>query len=245
MKKKIKTKEDNETFPMRINKRVAHLGLATRKEADELVISGNILVNGKEAILGQKVLENDEISLKGSKKIKDYVYYAYHKPENIVTIGAQAGEQEIKDVLNIEDEVFPVGRLDKESHGLLILTNDGRVTNKLLSPDFDHEKEYRVNVDKEVSHQMLVRFANGVRISPKELTKKAQVRRVDSHTIDIILTEGKNRQIRRMCGSMGYQVRELCRFRIMNIEIGNLKPNQVRKIIGKEKEEFLNLLGIK
>lgn len=235
---------DNETFPMRINKRVAHLGLATRKEADELVISGNILVNGKEAILGQKVFETDEVMLKGSRKVTDYVYYAYHKPENVVTIGAQTDEKEIKDVLTLDEEVFPVGRLDKESHGLLILTNDGRVTNRLLSPQFDHEKEYRVTVNKEVSHQMLVRFVNGVRISKTELTAPAKARRVDSHTIDIVLTEGKNRQIRRMCGALGYQVNELLRFRIMNIELGNLKANQTRKITGRELKEFLKLLDL-
>ncbi len=138
--------------------------------------------------------------------------------------------------------MFPLGRLDKDSEGLLIMTNDGRLTDKLLNPNFDHEKEYLVTVDKEVSHALLVKMNLGIKLGDYK-TKKAKIRRVNKHSFEIILTEGKNRQIRRMCGSLGFAVKSLKRFRVMNIELGKLKPNQWRKITDKELKALFKNLG--
>lgn len=234
----------NTNTAVRINRRMSELGIATRNTADELIEKGKVFVNGKVAQLGMKVRPTDTISIDGSYK-KDFSYFAYNKPASVVTVGASAHEKAVKDVADFDVEVFPVGRLDKDSSGLLIMTNDGRVTDKLLNPTKIHEKEYRVMVDKKITHQFLAKMREGVRISPKEKTKPAKIRRVEENIFDIVLTEGKNRQIRKMCGSLGYKVQKLERFRIENIELGNIRPNEHEEISGKTLEEFLTRLGIK
>lgn len=222
---------------IRINKYLADKGIATRRKADELVSQGKILINGKVAKLGDQVWEDDKVEVKGMKEEK-LVYYAYNKPVGITTIGKQPGEEEIKDITQFPIKVFPVGRLDKDSSGLLIMTNDGRITKKLLDPKYDHEKEYIVEVNHPIEHNFMVRLRDGVKLG-KEVTKKAMVRKIDKYTLEIIITEGKNRQIRRMCASFNYDVRSLKRIRVMNIELGKLKTNYYREIKGKELEEFL------
>lgn len=222
---------------IRINKYLADKGIATRRKADELVSQGKILINGKVAKLGDQVWEDDKVEVKGMKEEK-LVYYAYNKPVGITTIGKQPGEEEIKDITQFPIKVFPVGRLDKDSSGLLIMTNDGRITKKLLDPKYDHEKEYIVEVNHPIEHTFMVRLRDGVKLG-KEITKKAKVRKIDKYTLEIIITEGKNRQIRRMCASFNYDVRSLKRIRVMNIELGKLKSNYYREIKGKELEEFL------
>ena len=222
---------------IRINKYLADKGIATRRKADELVSQGKILINGKVAKLGDQVWEDDKVEVKGMKEEK-LVYYAYNKPVGVTTIGKQPGEEEIKDITQFPIKVFPVGRLDKDSSGLLIMTNDGRITKKLLDPKYDHEKEYIVEVNHPIEHTFMVRLRDGVKLG-KEVTKKAKVRKIDKYTLEIIITEGKNRQIRRMCASFNYDVRSLKRIRVMNIELGKLKSNYYREIKGKELEEFL------
>ncbi|MDQ5953008.1 MAG: rRNA pseudouridine2604 synthase [Patescibacteria group bacterium] len=222
---------------IRINKYLADKGIATRRKADELVSQGKILINGKVAKLGDQVWEDDKVEVKGMKEEK-LVYYAYNKPVGVTTIGKQPGEEEIKDITQFPIKVFPVGRLDKDSSGLLIMTNDGRITKKLLDPKYDHEKEYIVEVNHPIEHTFMVRLRDGVKLG-KEITKKAKVRKIDKYTLEIIITEGKNRQIRRMCASFNYDVRSLKRIRVMNIELGKLKSNYYREIKGKELEEFL------
>jgi 23S rRNA pseudouridine2604 synthase len=228
-------------FPMRINKYLAHKNYATRRGADNLIANGKILINNKVAKLGDQVNETDVVTLKGVEK-KEFAYYAYYKPTGVSTIGGNTDEKSIKDVAKFTEKVFPLGRLDKDSEGLLIMTNDGRLTDKLLNPNFDHEKEYLVTVDKEVSHALLVKMNLGIKLGDYK-TKKAKIRRVNKHSFEIILTEGKNRQIRRMCGSLGFAVKSLKRFRVMNIELGKLKPNQWRKITDKELKALFKNLG--
>ncbi len=237
--------ETNNTI--RLNKYLAEQNYASRRGADELIESGKVFINGKRASLGDKVGPNDKVEVKGMQA-KESEYFAYYKPKGIVTIGAQGDEKEIKDVTDLPSDIFPLGRLDKDSEGLIIMTNDGRITDALLSPTSKHEKEYTVTVDKPVSHQLLVRLSQGVQIGKAGMTrnyktKKTEVRRVDKESFDIILREGKNRQIRRMCGAVGFQVNRLKRFRIMNITLGKLKPNTYKKLKGKELEEFLKALG--
>lgn len=236
----------NEKF-VRLNKYLAEKNYASRRGADELIESGKVFINGKKAALGDKVGPEDTVEVKG-KQAKEFEYYAYYKPRGVVTIGAQDGEKEIKDVTDFPEDIFPLGRLDKDSEGLIIMTNDGRITEALLSPDEKHEKEYSVTTDKPVSHILLVRLSQGVQIGKAGLkrnykTKKTEVRRTSRDSFDIILREGKNRQIRRMCGAVGFQVNKLKRFRIMDISLGKLKPNTYRKLKGKELENFLKALG--
>lgn len=224
----------------RINKYLADRGLATRRGADELIARGKVRINGKKAKLGDRVHETDTVEIKNEKQEKKLVYYAYNKPVGVNTVGKQAGEKEIKDVIQFPFRVFPLGRLDKESKGLLIITNDGRITKKLLDPAYHHEKEYVVEVNKPIDHLFMVRLRDGVPLGRGEITQKAKVRKLDPKTFEIILTEGKNRQIRRMCKALNYEVRTLTRIRIMNILLGKLKPNTYREITGAELTKFLN-----
>lgn len=231
-----------ETFPIRINKYVAQKGFSTRRGADELIAAGKVLLNGKKAKLGDQVHEGDSVTLADFSQ-KKYVYYAYYKPAGIITVGKEPGTKSIADVIKFPEKVFPLGRLDKESEGLIIMTNDGRLSDKLLNPASEHEKEYQVVVDRPITHEFLVKMSQRVDIGIGR-TKKSKIRRVDKKTFDIILSEGKNRQIRRMCGVLGYGVKELTRFRIMNVLLGKLKPNQYRNLTPKELKKLLVDLGI-
>ncbi len=227
---------------MRINKYLSQNGYASRRRADELVKEGRVFINGKKAELGSQVLEKDVVTLDGVTK-EENVYMAYFKPTGIVTIGAQEGEKEIKDVLKLSEKIFPVGRLDKDSHGLILLTNDGRVTQRLLHPTQGHEKEYAVIVNKPITHTFISEMSRGVDIKGSR-TKPTKVRRTSKMSFDIVLTEGKNRQIRRMCTALGYEVKDLQRFRIINIQLGKLKAGQFRIIKGEELDEFLKILKL-
>lgn len=229
-------------FPIRINKYLAIKNYSTRRGADELIKNGKVFINGKVASLGDKVSEKDVVTLKDFKNA-NLVYYAYYKPVEVLTIGSKAEGRRIEDVAKFPEKVFPIGRLDKDSEGLILMTNDGRLTDRLLNPENTHEKEYTVTVDKEITHEMLVKMSLGVNIGGYK-TRKTKIRRKDKHTFDIILTEGKNRQIRRMCGALGFAVKKLKRMRIMDIKIGRLKPNQFRKLEGLELKKLLSTLKI-
>jgi 23S rRNA pseudouridine2604 synthase len=219
----------------RINKYLAENQYASRRESDELIKKGKVLINGKIAKLGDTVSDKDKVEVFGLEKSKK-VYYAYYKPKGVVTINAQyAKEKEIKDVTKFPEKVYPIGRLDKDSEGLLIMTNDGTLTDRILNPKHAHEKEYSVELDKPITHQQIGKLHKGVNIgnvgSKKNyITKPALVRRTGSNSFDIVLTEGKNRQIRRMCGALGFSVVKLKRFRILNVNLGNLKPGQFKVI---------------
>jgi len=237
-------------YPIRINKYIAEQGWASRREADVLIENGKILVNGKSATIGQQITESDTVELVGNTK--DKVYLAYYKGRGIITHSPDTERDEVDIAMRLEKdygltEVYPVGRLDKDSEGLMLLTNDGRVTGPLLDPDAGHEKEYVVHVDKPITTQFLKQMARGVNIEGYT-TKPATVEQVgrtqNGKGFRIILTEGKKHQIRRMCAALGYQVQSSTRVRIENIELGKLKPNQYRKLTKKEREVFLNTLGV-
>jgi pseudouridine synthase len=233
-------------YPIRINKYLAHKGYSTRKKADELVVAKKVTINGKLAMLGDKVQKGDEVKIHNLKPQK-FIYLAYNKPKNIVTHGAQKNETEIKDKIKKTDKnlnVFPVGRLDKKSHGLIILTNDGRIVEPLLSPQHVHEKEYIVKVNERLRNDFEQKMSNGVDIGGY-VTKKCKTKKINRNTFKIILTEGKNHQIKRMCNTLGYTVNDLKRIRIMNIKLGKIPTNSFMKIKGKELKIFLNSLNIK
>ncbi|MCU0660417.1 MAG: rRNA pseudouridine synthase [Candidatus Pacebacteria bacterium] len=240
--KKSETKNISQDFPMRINKYLALRGDTTRLGADALIRSGRVTINGKKAELGSKVTkESDVVVITGAQKYKTYI--AYNKPIGIVTVNPHKGEQAIKDVAGVPRGLFPVGRLDKDSRGLIILTNDGRITKRLLEPQFAHEKEYVVTIEGVYDDAFLKKMMHGVAIGDY-ITKPCKTKRLAKDRFSIILTEGKNRQIRRMCQALGAKVIDLERVRIINIPLGNLSPNKHRVITGEERTVFLSHLGV-
>lgn len=234
-----------EKFPVRINKYIAERGITTRKGADEMIKAGLVVINGQKAKLGDIVQKNDTVVVKQLEK--SYLYYSYNKPVGIVTSTPQKGEISIEKYAKLPKGVFPIGRLDKDSEGLILLTNDGRITDRLLNPKYDHEKEYEVSVDKSLSDRFIKSMSSGVVIKLEQgpyKTKPAKARRIDSNIFSIIIKEGKKRQIRRMCEALGYKVTKLKRIRILGIKLGNLKPNKFSKIDGRDVRKLLDLLGL-
>jgi len=232
-------------FPMRINKYLAHKGHATRRGVDMLIAAGKVFINGHRAVLGDKVLEHDVVEVRGAKP-KSYVYVAYNKPEGIITHSAEEGEEDIKGMLaGVPGAagLFPVGRLDKDSHGLIILTNDGRITDRLLNPDRMHEKEYVVKTKEHLRGGFAARMSSGIDIGDY-VTKPCRVVRTGDFSFRITLEEGKKHQIRRMVDAMKNEVADLKRVRIMNIELKKLAPGNLRKIEGEELKTFLASLGM-
>jgi len=234
---------ENIEYPIRINKYLAYKGLTTRKNADKLIELGKVIINGKVAELGQKVRQNDKVEIKGdSIKQSNFQYFAYYKPRNVITHSPQRGEKDIASMTG-KKNLFPIGRLDKDSEGLIILTNDGRITQRLLSPEFDHEKEYLVITRTPIRQFFLSQMDRGLNIGDY-ITKSCKTKRVGVNSFSIILTEGKKHQIRRMCDALNLQIETLKRIRVMNVKIAKMKPNELRKIEGKELDEFLSSLRI-
>ncbi|HUX80982.1 MAG TPA: pseudouridine synthase [Candidatus Paceibacterota bacterium] len=237
---------ENAIYPMRINKYLAHKGIATRRGVDELIAKGKVLINGRVAVLGDKVTEQDKIELAGTVTPKHYRYFAYNKPIGVITHSPQLGEKDIKQSVmqgkELQD-VFPIGRLDKDSSGLIILTNDGRVTDRLLSPTYDHDKEYRVRTLEPLRESFKKTMEAGVDIEGY-LTQPCTVRKTGPKSFNITLTEGKKHQIRRMVAALHNQVVDLERVRILNIRLEDLKPGAWRAIKDKELSDFLSSIGI-
>lgn len=236
---------DDITFPMRVNRYLAHKGIATRRAADELIRKGLVRINGKIAALGDRVLTSDtRIDLDTQKlPVRQLLYFAYHKPRGVITHSPQSGERDIRSVSDVPD-VFPVGRLDKDSEGLMILTNDGRVTERLLHPRFEHEKEYRVTVRERVEPRVVKLLLAGV-MSEGDLLRAEKVEITGNHQLSIVLTQGKKHQIRRMLDGAHLTVTSLIRTRIMDIHLGGLRSGASRALTGRARLAFLESLGLK
>ncbi|TKI57328.1 23S rRNA pseudouridine(2604) synthase RluF [Brevibacillus antibioticus] len=220
---------------MRINKFISETGICSRREADKLIEAKRVTINGQIAELGSTVASGDDVRIDGQplgSKKKD-VYIALNKPVGITCTTELQVKGNIIDFVNHPERIFPIGRLDKDSQGLILLTNDGDIVNKILRAENNHDKEYIVTVDKPITANFLHGMANGVRILGTT-TKPCKVTKVSDRVFNIVLTQGLNRQIRRMCLAFGYQVRKLERVRIMNIGLGNLKLGQWRNLTAKE-----------
>lgn len=231
-------------YPVRINKYLALKNYATRKNADELIKKGLVFVNDRKAVLGEMINENDEVRLSKKRPKDNYVYYAYNKSIGIST-NPEINCKDILKATKFPTRVFPIGRLDKDSHGLIIMTNDGRITDRLLAPKYIHEKEYVVKVEPNFSDQFIKLMSNGVHFDGF-ISKKCEVWRKEKslNTFHIILTEGKKRQIRRMCEALHHNVIDLKRIRIMNIKLDKIQIGEFREIKNEELKEFLKLLNI-
>ncbi|MBU8715128.1 MULTISPECIES: 23S rRNA pseudouridine(2604) synthase RluF [Brevibacillus] len=224
---------------MRINKFISETGICSRREADKLIAAKRVTINGLVAELGSTVSPGDDVRIDGNPlgAKKKHVYIALNKPVGITCTTELHVKGNIVDFVNHPERIFPIGRLDKDSQGLILLTNDGDIVNKILRAENNHEKEYIVTVDKPVTATFLQGMANGVRILGT-VTKPCKVTKVNERVFNIVLTQGLNRQIRRMCQAFGYQVRQLQRVRIMNIRLGNLKIGQWRNLTSEELKEL-------
>jgi 23S rRNA pseudouridine2604 synthase len=228
--------------PIRLNKYLAMNGYSTRRGADELIKKRTVFINGEVAVLGDKVSEGDVVELKGKEKPKQYLYFAYNKPAGLMTEDIQRGDISLTKSL-IPKGIFPVGRLDKKSHGLIILTNDGRITDRLLNPERTHDKEYIVKTKEKIRANFKEKMEAGIDIEGY-MTKPCSVRVKDDHEFSIILTEGKKHQIRRMCVALHNDVVDLKRTRVLNVRLASLAVGSLRKIDGEELEEFLGEIGL-
>lgn len=228
---------------MRINKFISETGICSRREADEYIKAKRVTINGKIAELGSNVEAGDVVKLDGKQigKKRKPVYIALNKPVGIISTTERHMKGNIIDFVDHKERIFPIGRLDKDSQGLILLTNDGDIVNKILRSENNHEKEYIVTVDKPITGSFLNGMASGVKILGTK-TKPCKVRRINDTVFNIILTQGLNRQIRRMCQVFGYKVVKLKRIRIMNIKLGNLKIGQWRNLTKEELSELMRLI---
>ncbi len=231
---------------VRINKYLSDKKICSRRQADRLIEKGLVLVNGKVAKIGQKINpEKDKVEIKGGAESikKQYKYILFNKPLGIVSHKTAKEQVDAREFLTLPKGFAPVGRLDKKSTGLMLLTNDGRIVDKLLNPKYDHEKEYIVRVDKYIKNQDIKKLQRGVNIEGY-VTMPAKVKRINDNTIKIILKEGKKHQIRRMLAALGYVTKSLKRVRIMNLRLGSLKEGESRELTEKERKELLNSLNL-
>jgi 23S rRNA pseudouridine2604 synthase len=236
--------ENNQTV-IRINKYLSEIGYCSRREADRLIADGRVLVNGEPVEMGLKVSAEDKIVVNGeaiSNPKNKLVYIAFNKPKGIVcTTDTRVEKDNIIDYINYSKRIFPIGRLDKASEGLIFLTNDGDIVNKILRARNNHEKEYIVTVNKPITKEFLREMSNGVPILDT-VTKKCFVKQTHKNEFKIILTQGLNRQIRRMCEYLDYRVTELIRVRIMNVNL-DLKVGKWRYLSAKEFKDLNELLS--
>ena len=226
---------------MRINKLLSNYGYCSRKEVRRLIEDERIIVNGKLCEQGQWVEESDDILLDGEKiQKKEKIYIALNKPKGIVCTSSREIKDNIIDFLNYKDYVFPVGRLDKDSEGLILMTNDGDLANMILSSESYHEKEYIVTLDKDFDDEFINKMSNGVNILGT-VTRPCKLTRINNNTFNIILTQGLNRQIRRMCKTFGYNVIKLERIRIVNILSKGIEVGKWRELTKEEVEKLIEI----
>ncbi|GGG26468.1 23S rRNA pseudouridine(2604) synthase RluF [Paenibacillus abyssi] len=229
---------------MRINKFISETGYCSRREADKLVESGRVTINGVKAELGSQAELGDDVRVDG-KRIgtqRQHVYIALHKPVGITSTTETHVKGNIVDFVGHKERIFPIGRLDKDSEGLILMTNDGDIVNRILRAEGHHEKEYIVTVDRPITAAFVKGMSEGVKVLGS-LTLPCKVTALSDRVFRIVLTEGRNRQIRRMCSAFGYQVRKLKRIRIMNIELGSLPTGRWRDLTAEELQKLSHTLN--
>ncbi len=233
---------------MRVNKYISEAGICSRREADELLLAGRVTINGEVVTTGAKALEGDEVRVDGeivkprilaaTPAAKRAVYIALNKPVGITCTTDQSVSGNIVDFVDHPQRIFPIGRLDKDSEGLILLTSNGDIVNEILRAENNHEKEYLVAVNKPVTDEFLAGMARGVRIHG-QMTKPCRTRKIAKFGFGIVLTQGLNRQIRLMAAAFGYRVTQLRRVRIVNVKLAHLKPGQWRNLTDAELKGLL------
>jgi len=231
---------------MRINKFLSSAGIVSRRGADKWIEDGRITINGQLAELGSKVAEGDDVRADGKpvKVEEQLVYIALNKPVGITSTTEQHIEGNVVDFVNHPLRIFHIGRLDKDSDGLLLLTNDGDIVNEILREEHGHEKEYIVTVDQPITQDFINEMESGVDILGTT-TKPCKIKKIDQRKFNITLTQGLNRQIRRMCSALGYNVKYLQRTRILNIHLGKLPKGKWRDLTAEELDEMFKLMNYK
>ncbi len=234
-------KEEKVEEKIRLNKFLSEAGICSRRKADEYIEAGKVTVDGKVAQMGMQVSKNQKIEVEGvtARKEEEFILLAFNKPKGIVCTASKKDKDNVVDFIHYPKRIFPVGRLDKDSEGLLLLTNDGEFMNYILKARHFHEKEYVVRVDREITPRFIKRMSQGVPILDT-VTRECKVWKSGKQEFHIVLTQGLNRQIRRMCEAVGYQVRDLKRIRIMNYRMENLKLGQYKKISKREAKKFFD-----
>lgn len=239
MGNQIQKEFQQKTEPVRLNKYLSEAGVCSRREADRLIASGRVTVDGRPGETGMKVWPGQKVCI-GKKVVsrqEEMVVLAVNKPVGIVCTEERRERNSIIRYLDYPVRITYIGRLDKDSRGLLLMTNNGDIINQIMRSANRHEKEYKVTVDREVTRDFLDRMAAGVPILDT-VTRPCQVQKIGKYTFSIILTQGMNRQIRRMCEALGYQVKDLVRTRILNIRLGNLKEGEHRQVTDEELNEL-------
>jgi 23S rRNA pseudouridine2604 synthase len=229
---------------VRLNKYISETGVCSRREADKWIEQGRVSCNGVTAVLGTQVAAGDEVRIDGNPigAKKKHIYIALNKPPGITCTSASHVDRNIIDLVGHAERIFPIGRLDKDSEGLILLTNNGDIVNEILRVENNHEKEYIVTVERSITDLSLQMMASGVRIMG-EMTRTCRVERVNQQSFRIVLMQGLNRQIRRMCSALGYQVRRLQRVRIMHIHLGQMGSGKWRNLTTAELAGLLPRAG--
>jgi len=229
---------------MRLQKFLSSAGVCSRRKGEELIVAGKVAVNGETIVeLGTKIDPNQdrvEVDGKSIQPSHTLIYIALNKPKDYVTSCSHPGEKVVVDLVDISERIYPVGRLDKDSTGLLLLTNDGRIHHRLSHPSFDHEKEYDVTVARPISNGALIKMSDGLPLMGTK-TRPARITRISPRRFRIVLQEGKNRQIRRMVRKVGNEVIRLQRKRFAGIELGNLLPGKWRYLSASEKKSLVDI----
>ena len=230
---------------IRINKYLSESGVCSRRAADREIAAGNVNIDGRIAVMGDRIFPGMQVTFCGEQVSpeSEEILLAFHKPVGIICTAEKKEKNNIIDYIRYPKRIYPVGRLDKDSEGLILLTNQGDLVNKIMRAGNFHEKEYVVTVDRDITEAFLAKMRAGVYLKELDVTtRECRVEKKDNRTVEIILTQGYNRQIRRMCQALGYRVQRLVRIRIMNIFLGDLKPGTYRDVTNAEKRKLNELI---
>ena len=231
---------------VRLNKFISESGVASRRAADRLIEDGRVSINGRTAVLGDKVTDKDVVEVDGKpiSRVEEDIILAFNKPRGITCTADPNDPDNVIDFIGYPKRIYSVGRLDKYSQGLLLMTNNGELANRIMRSRGEHEKEYIVKVDRPVTESFLRGMSKGVPIDVDVVTKKCVVEKLSEHVFRIILRQGLNRQIRRMCEYFGYRVERLKRIRVVNIELGDLEVGEYRNLTKAERKELFRILEL-
>ncbi len=224
---------------IRLNKFISESGVSSRRGADRLIEEGRVTINGRMAVVGDKASDSDTVCVDGKRigRSSSDIIIAFNKPRGITCTANPDDPDNIIDFIGYPERIYTIGRLDKDSEGLILLTNNGELANAVMRSRGEHEKEYLVTVDHDITEQFIRRMSNGVEILGR-MTKRCKVERISDRQFRIVLRQGLNRQIRRMCGTLGYTVMELKRIRVMNVELGKLPVGKYRDLTMEERDEI-------